>query len=192
MLNSIKIHNIAIPRIPDESHEIIMRNMQPYIDGRMDSVQYYASNRGVTNEANIARNIIEGKYGEFCTYVILRDMFGFPELLPDTAIYSDKSKNWSADLPYKSVNSQFPNVHVKTCTPHTISFTGDMSWTFQLHNNNAGGTDDLIAMIMVNPTAHSCNLYATGPWRDIKPRLKQPVSPKLHGKKLCVYAADLC
>jgi len=173
--------------------------IETYGDGMEASHKFWAKQRNASKPKD---DSMTGKKGEFIVAKYIKETFG-KEVAPDVQIYSSKKKNWDADLPYKTLGLDFPDVHVKTCSQKTLDYAKTESWTFQMGNGNGFfGTDkllssndydnDLLALVFV-PTWDSPNaiIHHLTTWKLIKPMLRDPLSPRLKGIKVCLYTKDL-
>lgn len=185
--------------LTDKENKAINKILEEYGDGMEDSHKFWAKQR---NASKPREDSMVGKKGEFIVAKYIKDEYGV-EVAPDVQIYSSKKKNWDADLPYKTVGLDFPDIHVKTCSKKTLDYAKTESWTFQMGNGNGFfGTDkllasedynkDLIALVYV-PTWDSPEavIHHLIDWKSAKTFLKDPISPRLKGIKVCLYTKDL-
>lgn len=197
--------NKPIP-MSDECHRAIVNKVDGFADkmsARDQSASYYETHR---NASTPLYDIRIGKYGEFAAALYFRSL-GFPKILPDIEVRSGFTKGWDCDLPFGKDNLNYPNSHVKTCDEDTCNFVrrarGDQyTWTFQFGNRSGrGGRDELFSrpdsnepilfMYVAGYGSQDVRLIATAPWKIVHSLLGEPISPKLHGLKKCVYYADL-
>lgn len=187
-------------KLSPQANTALNKRLSTYADGMEAKSHGYWSNK--RNASKPYEDSLTGKKGEFLVAKYIKDIYGF-DLKPDVEIYSSRGKNWSADLPYKTKEMDFPDCHVKTCSQKTIDYAKTKTWTFQLGNGHGrGGTDrllssdtyddDLVALVFV-PTweSNSGLVMHLNPWKEIKPFLRDPISPRLKGIKTCVYTDDL-
>lgn len=182
------------------ANNLLNKKLSVYADGmESKSHGYWSNNR---NASKPYEDSLTGKKGEFLVARYIKETYGF-DIKPDVEIYSTRGKNWSADLPYATKGLAYPDCHVKTCSQKTVDYAKTQTWTFQLGNGNGrGGTDrllstdaydnDVIALVFV-PTWESGKglIMHLEPWKNIKPHLRDPKSPRLKGIKTCVYTEDL-
>ena len=182
-----------------KENNAINKILEEYGEGMEASHKFWAKQRNASKPKD---DSMTGKKGEFIVAKYIKDTYGF-EIAPDIQIYTSKKKNWDADLPYKTVGFDFPDVHVKTCSQKTLDYAKTESWTFQMSNGNGFfGTDkllasndhdaDLIALVLA-PTSDSPNaiIHHMLPWKSAKTLLRDPLSPRLKNIKVCLYTKDL-
>ncbi len=209
MFNEIKIFDSLI-EIKKEEHLLIRNKVVDFaksLKGKRQSEEYWENERKASNP--VKDNII-GKYGEVVANLELRRNLGFPNCKIDFEIREGREKGWNVDLQYSVINSQYPDVHVKTCDEDThnltMSFKNDKySWTFQNQNANGRGgrdsllekndTNELVVFMYVQGVWEDyipeVRLVALAPWVKIKNLLKDPIIPKYKNIKKCIYLADL-
>lgn len=203
MKPEIQVHYQVFSAIPEETHQEMLNQINPFVQGMEKSIDYYIINRGVDVKSKLLYDNIVGKYAELCTSRVMHHAFSYPLMAPDFTVLDPTKKNWDSDLPYASnyPGSTFNNVHVKTCTNYTVNIVGQMSWTFQFKNKYDNGgqdalfrgncNDDIVAMCKVDIDNREFILYATSGWCNLLPILRDPVKHDLKGLKYCIYQHDL-
>jgi hypothetical protein len=200
------LHNstVEIPREKNDLFVALSTHFADELNHQRQSAGFYRDEREATKAL---QDIILGKYGEFATAYFLRKNLDFPPTVIDCEIREGPRKGWQVDLPYKSMNPDYPDVHVKTCDDVTCAFlrnngTDRFSWTFQYANKSGkGGRDklfdnpnspDLIALVYTpRITAAQFTMVATAPWKRLHKLLKLPIKDALKPLKRCIYYADI-
>lgn len=200
LTNEIMIHDQNL-MLPPEWHTPALATCIPFADNMMESCMLYEK-RGAINIEKAKHDTLTGKYAEICALYVFNKHFGFPSLNLDVEIREGKSKGWECDLPFNDIDKAFPNVHVKNCTKQTYTLFKQLTWTFNIKNENGiGGTDvlftdghdhELVALMYV-PDLESGKFYiaATAPWGVIKYYLRDPIAKRFKGTKSCLYFDDL-
>lgn len=162
-------------------------------------ISYYQHARNA-KENHVRQQIANGKQAEYIAAYLMRTQFGYPILDPDVQIYEVNQKSWEADLPYRTIDQRFHNIHVKS------SYFEDTSWTFQKSNiSGKGGTDsrfysedsEYYALVNIHATRIRLtipNIRATvylTTSKLLRTLLKNPRNPDMLGIKEVVYERDL-
>jgi hypothetical protein len=183
--------DIKIQFSEEENREINLKitDFVKHMKNKGASTDYYKSYRKAVKPS---RDILLGKKGEFFAAKALNI-----ELTNiDLEIRRGNKKGWVPDLSVGEIN-----YHVKTCNKRGLEFCGDYSWTFQVANIKiGGGTDDLfkskennfiVLVYMEDVYSRYGVIKCILPWEKIKPKLRDPISSRLKGLKLCLYYKDL-
>lgn len=199
-IHAIKDIEVSFTSKVNETINKKIENFVAAMGRKKQSLSYYTEKRNV-KASRAAEDIFLGKKAEYIALVALMREYNFPKVDIDFEIREGSAKGWEEDLAFNKVNSDFPNVHVKSCSKRTVDYCDDYSWTFQKSNNDGrGGTDsvliedkeELIVMVYLdNPTSNKGVVKAIMPQPAIKPYLKLPKKVSLWGLKRCVYYKDL-
>lgn len=194
-------------KLGDETHKKSLERILYFsnaMNAKDQSKKHYENERNAVNALN---NIRIGKYGELAVAVFLHKN-GYPKLVPDMKVRYVSSKGWDCDLPYKAMDSNLPDIHVKTCDLNTTKYlksngkTDSYSWTFQFANKSGKGGKDILfttpestevifLSVVSNINNPNVTVYASGPWCKLYPILKDPMLDYLIGFKKCIYSNDL-
>lgn len=187
--------------LTDEQNEEVNKLIERFVNemlGDQQSVSYYNKRR---NASKAAEDIFLGKKSEYLALLAMHKEFGFPLVKPDLEIRNGRKKGWEPDLPFREVDSSFPNVHVKACSKFTYDYCKDYSWTFQYSNNTGicgkddlflSETEDLVALVYVeNSRSKNGVIKSVLPFSEIRKHLKDPIKKTLVGLKKCLYYQDI-
>ena len=133
--------------------------------------------RNQSNIEKIKKDILFGKYAEFCVWWnLLLDGWNVQE--PDCQVYSNKKKSFDADL----TANDGTRFHVKSCNS---SSTFPVSWLFQPNDpvTMNPNQNDLFVLCYIENDTYDISGY-TMPSTDALGKYRAPISPKLNKKVL--------
>ena len=148
-----------------------------FADHSADSSSDEYARRNQHSLEKIKMDIYRGKVAEFMVYDYLT-FKGNDTSLPDLEIYSASYKSFDADLVCNGLN-----VHVKS---HLLNPTFPPSWVFQKNDKLTKGSDDYLALVLLDEDWNG--RFCVGRARDFE--YKPPIKQSLRSK-VCIYAEGL-
>jgi hypothetical protein len=149
-------------------------------DSVYSNFSYYAQNRNQDDLIKVRNDIYIGKCAEYSVY----NAFSFIDISePDTNIYNSYEKSYDCDLYAENLE-----IHVKAHRPTKFP----VSWLFQPNEKVVyqPNKNELLALCDLERPAGGGALYLMTAEYAVD-LYKDPLSPKLAGKKKCIYLKDI-